>query len=230
MEMQPRKRIPEILLISACCTLCTISMPAAENDELMDGASGRIEVHRKSDARITVVSSSGEIVSGADVQIEQTSHAFLFGSNIFLWGRSGNDEDDAIYRSTFCRCLQLCHAWVLLAFLRASARPTGPRSRPSRLRRWCKEHHIATKGHPLAWNFADPRWLPDDLSEIRKLQMARIDDCVGRFKGLIDHWDCVNEATDILNAPNSSGERQIDLHVGRRRTHRICPGVFPTCA
>jgi GH35 family endo-1,4-beta-xylanase len=37
--------------------------------------------------------------------------------------------------------------------------------------------------------------LPDDSAEVRKLQMARIDDCVSRFKGLIDVWDCVNEAT-----------------------------------
>jgi GH35 family endo-1,4-beta-xylanase len=47
----------------------------------------------------------------------------------------------------------------------------------------------------LAWNYAEPRWLPDDSDEIRRLQMARIDDCVSRFKGLIDRWDVVNEAT-----------------------------------
>jgi GH35 family endo-1,4-beta-xylanase len=47
----------------------------------------------------------------------------------------------------------------------------------------------------LAWNFADPAWLPDDSDAIRRLQMARIDDCVSRFAGLIDRWDVVNEAT-----------------------------------
>ena len=63
--------------------------------------------------------------------------------------------------------------------------------------RWCREHHIATKGHPLAWNFAEPRWLPDDLDEVRRLQYGRVDDCVSRFHGLIDRWDVVNEAIDF---------------------------------
>ncbi len=196
MEMQPRKTVAGMLLISACCTLCAISVPAAENDVLMDGASARIEKHRKSDARIRVVSSSGEVVSGADVRIEQTSHAFLFGSNIFLWGRSGNDQDDAIYRARFAEVFN----FATLGFYWPSYEPRQGQpdhDRTEQIARWCKEHQIATKGHPLAWNFADPRWLPDDLREIRKLQMARIDDCVGRFKGLIDYWDCVNEATDF---------------------------------
>jgi endo-1,4-beta-xylanase len=38
------------------------------------------------------------------------------------------------------------------------------------------------------------------LEEIRRLQMARIDDCVSRFAGLIDRWDVVNEATDFDRA------------------------------
>jgi hypothetical protein len=44
-------------------------------------------------------------------------------------------------------------------------------------------------------NYADPRWLPDDTAEARALQMARTDDCVRRFAGVIDFWDVVNEAT-----------------------------------
>jgi GH35 family endo-1,4-beta-xylanase len=61
--------------------------------------------------------------------------------------------------------------------------------------RWCREHGITPKGHPLAWNFTDPGWLPDDTAEIKRLQLERITDCVTRFRGLIDVWDVVNEAT-----------------------------------
>jgi GH35 family endo-1,4-beta-xylanase len=50
------------------------------------------------------------------------------------------------------------------------------------------------KGHPLAWNHNDARWFPDDLDELYRLQLARIDDCVKRFAGLIDRWDVVNES------------------------------------
>jgi GH35 family endo-1,4-beta-xylanase len=75
-----------------------------------------------------------------------------------------------------------------------SRRGEPEHERIEKIARWCREHGIATKGHPLAWNYVDPAWLPDDLDEVRRLQMARIDDCVSRFAGLIDRWDVVNEA------------------------------------
>jgi GH35 family endo-1,4-beta-xylanase len=62
---------------------------------------------------------------------------------------------------------------------------------------WCAAHHIAMKGHPLAWNEGQPSWLPADLTEVTRLQMQRIADIVGRFKGEIGIWDVVNEATDF---------------------------------
>ncbi len=37
--------------------------------------------------------------------------------------------------------------------------------------------------------------MPEDPQEVFRLQLARIDDCVRRFRGLIDLWDVVNEAT-----------------------------------
>jgi GH35 family endo-1,4-beta-xylanase len=52
-----------------------------------------------------------------------------------------------------------------------------------------------TKGHPLAWNYVDPRWLRDDPDNAMQLQLKRIDRCVRRFKNDIDIWDVVNEAT-----------------------------------
>lgn len=66
-----------------------------------------------------------------------------------------------------------------------------------RLVAWCAAHHIAMKGHPLAWNEGQPSWLPADLTEVTRLQMQRIADIVGRFKGEIGIWDVVNEATDF---------------------------------
>jgi endo-1,4-beta-xylanase len=64
--------------------------------------------------------------------------------------------------------------------------------------KWCAQNGIKTKGHPLVWNHpaSVPRWLPADPKEVRALSDARVADCVGRFKGLIDIWDVVNESTD----------------------------------
>ena len=59
---------------------------------------------------------------------------------------------------------------------------------------------MVPKGHPLVWNQADPEWLPHDVDEIRDLQMAYIDDCMTRFRGLIEVFDVVNEATHFDRA------------------------------
>ncbi|MFV1965940.1 MAG: endo-1,4-beta-xylanase [Pirellulaceae bacterium] len=165
-----------------------------EADEWMDGAEARIEKRRKADARVVVVDASGKRVSNADVEIEQTHHAFLFGCNIFMWGRSGNEREDRLYREQFasvCNFATLPFYWPM--YERRPGEPDHERTR--QIANWCRENGIVTKGHPLAWNFADPHWLPDDLDEIRRLQMARIDDCVEAFKGRVDRWDVVNEAT-----------------------------------
>ena len=162
--------------------------------DLLAGADARIEKHRKQDATVTVVDASGRPVPGARITVEQTRHAFLFGSNVFKWGRLPDEKLEAAYRQRFAALLN----YATLGFYWASYEPR--RGEPShayaeQVARWCKQHGIAAKGHPLAWNTADPRWLPDDLDEIHRLQMARIEDCVGRFAGLIDRWDVVNEAT-----------------------------------
>jgi len=39
---------------------------------------------------------------------------------------------------------------------------------------WCSENGITAKGHPLVWDFADPRWLPRDFAEIRALSNSRV--------------------------------------------------------
>ncbi len=162
--------------------------------ELLAGADARIEKHRKADATVTVLDASGKPVAGAKIAVEQTRHAFLFGSNIFKWGRLPDEKLEAAYRERFAELLN----YATLPFYWASYEPRRgepAHARTEEVARWCQEHGIATKGHPLAWNSSDPRWLPNDVQEIRRLQMARIEDCVSHFAGLIDRWDVVNEAT-----------------------------------
>ena len=172
----------------------SMAVAQAADTELFRGAEARIEKHRKGDGVVQVVDSAGKPVAGATVTVRQTRHAFLFGSNVFKCGRLPNEPMEAAYREHFAELLN----YATLPFYWSSYEPR--RGEPEhdyteRVARWCREQGILTKGHPLAWNMADPRWLPDDAEEIRQLQMARIEDCVSRFAGLIDRWDVVNEAT-----------------------------------
>lgn len=168
-------------------------LAARPSDDLWHSAPARIAKHRQADATIEVFDASGKPLAGAKIRVEQTRHAFLFGSNIFMWGRIQDADKEAAYRRRFAELLN----YATLPFywpMYESRRGEPDHRHAEEVARWCQQHGIVTKGHPLAWNFADPQWLPDDPQEIRRLQMARIDDCVSRFAGLIDRWDVVNEA------------------------------------
>jgi GH35 family endo-1,4-beta-xylanase len=151
-------------------------------------------LHRQADAQIQVVDSSGNPLSGVNVQIEQTRHAFLFGSNIFQWGRLPTEEMEQAYRERFAALLN--YATLPFYWPTYERRPGQPRhAETEQVARWCQAQTMITKGHPLAWNYSDPAWLPEEPATIHQLQMERITDCVSRFQGLIDRWDVVNEVT-----------------------------------
>ena len=183
-----------VLAIAALLAGRVATAADVPEEQLLAGADARIEKHRKADAVVSVLDAAGKPVAGAEVRVAQTRHAFLFGSNIFMWGRIGDTKLQEAYNRRFAALLN----YATLPFYWPGYEPERGKPRhehTEKVARWCQEHGIATKGHPLAWNMGDPRWLPDDLDEIRRLQMARIDDCVSRFAGLIDRWDVVNEAT-----------------------------------
>lgn len=169
-------------------------------EEVLAGAQARIEEHRKSDAVVTVVDAGGKPVTDARVHAEQVRHEFLFGSNIFGWEQP-NDTDRSLYRDQFAALLN--YATLPFYWWGYEAQRGEPNhEQTERVARWCAEHGIETKGHPLVWNYEAPSWLPDDVGEIVRLSDERVRDCVTRFAGLIDRWDVVNEATDPFRFDN----------------------------
>lgn len=66
------------------------------NDEVNAAIDARIEKYRKADARFAL-----SVPDGTEVDVEQISHAFQFGSHIFNFDQLGRDDWNALYRSTF---------------------------------------------------------------------------------------------------------------------------------
>ncbi|MBN1418060.1 MAG: endo-1,4-beta-xylanase [Planctomycetes bacterium] len=181
-------------------------------DALLAGADARIREHRMGDLEITVKDEAGKPIPGARVRIQQVRHEFLFGCNIFMFGRFRTPEENAAYAERFSALLN----YATLPFYWANFEPRRGQPRYDdieKVARWCKEKGIATKGHPLVWNHnaGAPRWLPDDLDEIRKLSDARVRACVDRFRGLIDIFDVVNEAAQPFRSSGEFGNRMTDL-------------------
>jgi GH35 family endo-1,4-beta-xylanase len=162
---------------------------------ILDGADARIEKYRKGDMVLRLLGPGGKgLKASSPVSVEQTRHKFLFGCNIFKLNRCRTPEDNAAYAERFAALLN----YATLPFYwwnyeRQRGKPDDART--EEIIRWCKANRVTTKGHPLAWNWGEQKWLPDDPEAAMKLQLGRIERCVGRFKGGIDIWDVVNEAT-----------------------------------
>jgi len=171
--------------------------------DLLATADSRIEKVRKADVTVKVVDRQGRPVAGAQVEVQQTRHAFLFGCNIFpLFNYQG--EQHSKYGNQFAALLN----YATLAFYWGAYEPErGRKGRDlqERIARWCQQHGIVTKGHPLVWHEVYPRWAPHAVDEVKPLLRDRVKEIVSQFKGLIDRWDVVNEATVATRFNNGVG-------------------------
>jgi endo-1,4-beta-xylanase len=172
-----------------------IRAQALTEREILSGANARIAKYRTGEATLRVLDASGRAIrKGSKIEIEQTRHKFLFGSNIFMLGKCRTPEQEQAYEDRFAALLNYATApfywWV---YEPEKGKPDWPATQ--KIVAWCRAHGVTVKGHPLAWNTAEPRWLPDDLDQVMQLQLGRVTREVSHFKGQIDFWDAVNEAT-----------------------------------
>jgi endo-1,4-beta-xylanase len=168
---------------------------AEQRDDILDQIDKRIEKYRMGSAALKFLAPDGNpLKSGLAVKIEQKRHKFLFGCNIFKLNRCRTPEDNTAYANRFAALLNFATLpFYWWNYERRRGRPDDDRT--DEIVRWCKTQNITTKGHPLAWNYAQPPWLPEDTEEAMQLQLKRVERCVRRFKNEIDIWDVVNEAT-----------------------------------
>jgi endo-1,4-beta-xylanase len=197
-----------IIFILALLLSASASFSQMTEDQILGQADARIEKHRKGHAILQLVGPDGKAIeSGTAASIEQTGHAFLFGSNIFwLYGRNfGADSPDfpetepeklAAYIKYYTDMLN----FATLPFYWWSFEAEEGKTEYDRVDhaiKWCSDNNIVVKGHPLAWNYIDPSWLSGTPDEVMDLQIKRTGDCVRRFKGTgLTVFDVVNEATD----------------------------------
>ncbi len=170
-----------------------LAAPLPEAD-ILGQADARIEKHRKGDIVLRLTNNGRLPPPGLHVRIRQTRHAFLFGCNIFKLGTCGNPEANAAYEKHYAALLNYATLpFYWWGYEKERGKPDHDKTKV--MADWCSAHNVTTKGHPLAWNYFDPKWLPDDQKEVLRLQLERIEECSRRFAGQIGIWDVVNEAT-----------------------------------
>ena len=164
--------------------------------EVVAATQAAIEKHRKVDAKIRILDAAGRPVPGVKVSVEQTSHDFLFGCNIYMFDRYRNEAQNAAYKQRFAELFN----YATVGFYWRWYEPQ--RGKPNyeytdKVVAWCQDHGIRMKGHPLLWGdqAGVPTWSQGQPSP--EIQRQRVTEIMQRYRGKIEFWEVVNEPSHL---------------------------------
>ncbi len=177
------------------------------NQEVQNNINAEIEKNRKANAVLTFENLPRE----AEIEVEQISHHFLFGGNIFLFGDCGSPEKNGRYEETFGELFNAATVpfyWKTLEPVKGQPRyeagssyeyrrpPTDP------IIDFCESKGINMNGHAIIYGlprWGHPVWMPVNRKEMEPYFEDHIQDLAERYKGKVQRWDVVNEPTDQAN-------------------------------
>jgi len=185
-----------------------------------------IKKNRMTEATLTILKADGTPLANQEVIVEQTRHKFLFGTAAFDLVRltSGDYKGRALelaeQRAEKIRAL---FNSATLPFYWGRFEPERGKPITEKMKnaaRWCLDHNMVTKGHPLCWHTVTADWLLEMTNaEILEAQIARIHRDVTDFRELIDMWDVINEAVIMpVFDKYDNGITRICKELGRIKT------------
>jgi len=185
-----------------------------------------IKKHRMTDVTITILKPDGSPLVNQEVTVEQIKHKFLFGTAAFdlipltSGDYDGEERERAEQRAE--KVTALFNA-ATLPFYWARFEPQRGHPITEKVKnatRYCLDHNMVTKGHPLCWHTITADWLLEmSNAEILQAQVDRIKRDVADFRGLIDMWDVINEAVIMpVFDKYDNGITRICKEIGRIKT------------
>ena len=162
-----------------------------------------IELNRKGNAHIKLTSGSGSLPEGLTVEIEQVSHEFRFGANLFMLDEFETAEKNRIYRERFPEIFNL----ATLPFYWNDLEPEEGHPRfaadsPKVYRRpapdlcvaYCREKGIEPKCHCLNYDSFIPEWARyRTVREQKALLDRRFREIAERYADSIPSFEVTNE-------------------------------------
>ncbi|HVR20488.1 MAG TPA: endo-1,4-beta-xylanase, partial [Polyangiaceae bacterium] len=195
-------------------------------------AAARIEALRKAELRVTVKDAAGKLVSGAEVSVRLTKHAFGFGTCVpahLLVGPEADDKFKALLPELFnVVTLENDLKWQPLAGDWGS-KYTLERAQSAVA--WSREHGLSVRGHVLVW----PGWknLPKSLHDfehdparLRSEVTRHVRELTASMKGSLLHWDVVNEPFDNHDLLDILGEQEMVSWFKDARATDPAPKLF----
>ena len=130
------------------------------------------------------------------ISVEQTSHDFLFGCNIYSFDRYRNEDQNTAYKERFeqlfnCATVGFYWRWY------EPERGKPQYAYTDKVVAWCRERGIRLKGHPLLWGDTSgiPVWSQGQPSP--EIQRQRVTEIMNRYRGKIEFWEVVNEPSHL---------------------------------
>jgi len=177
------------------------------NDSVQTAIDGRIDKYRKANAEIILKN----IRPGSKVQVEQISHDFLFGSNIFLFDQLDTAEKNRKYKDAFGELFNqatIAFYWKTLEPEKGKARYTADspfiyrRPATDPVVEFCESKGIFMKGHAIIYGmrrWGQPDWMPEDRKVMEAEFEKHVKELADRYGSRIQDWDVVNECYDQAN-------------------------------
>lgn len=174
------------------------------NDDVQKKIDADIEANRKADATVSLPG----VKKGTPVHVEQLTHSFRFGSNIFLFGQLDSDEKNKAYADAFGELFNgatVAFYWKTLEPVpgkprfTADSEPIWRRPPTDPVVDYCESRHLNIHGHAVIYAFpmwGHPEWLPNDRKAMEPFFEKHIRELAERYKGRIHEWDVVNECYD----------------------------------
>ena len=162
-----------------------------------------IETYRKGDGRIKVIDKDGKPVENAKLKLNQKSHEFRFGANLFMLDEMESAEKNEKYKKYFSDVFNMATLpfyWNTLEPERGKPRyaKDSPkvyrRPAPDLCMEFCEEHGIEPREHGLAYEHFFPKWLYDaDVDEIKAELERRYSEISERYADRIPTIEVTNE-------------------------------------
>jgi len=177
------------------------------NQEVQTRIERGIRSNRMAEAALTLAG----VPAGAEVKVEQLSHDFLFGGNIFLFGDLKTPEKNARYEATFGTLFNAATVpfyWKTLEPEQGKPRFTA--ESPYEYRRpptdpvvaFCESKGINMNGHAIIYGmrrWGHPTWMPEDRKAMEPIFEQHVKTLAERYGARVQRWDVVNESIDQAN-------------------------------
>ena len=165
---------------------------------------------RQRDLTVRVLDAEGGRIEGAEVEIVQTQHEFLFGCNAFALGQWGGERKNRLYEDGLTHLFNL----VTVPLYWSAIEPRQGRHEfdtLDRMLRWAEKKNLSVKGDPLLLDETVPRWTAEMApSGAREAAESHVRGLVARYAGRVDWWDILTPiAGNIRVGPAAAASDEV---------------------